>query len=128
MGSFNRESLIEAWLQFVEGDERQLWAMVELLELAETDPQETLAIILDIIDRAPSEYAIGQLTAGPLERLVSANGRQIIDSIETASSTVPQLSHMLQGIYRINVPQDVWERVVAISARVRQMQVRERDD
>lgn len=118
----NRETILDAWLEFVEGDDRQLWAMVKLLRMAEEDPAEALAIIVELMKRATSENAIGQLTAGPLERLVSANGRAVIDSLEATAERQPRLRRMLAGIYRIDVPDDVWRRIVSISGRRRQME------
>lgn len=117
----NREDLLQAWLSFAEGDQNQLWAMVEMLTLAENEPDLALDMILELLARARSDQALGQLTAGPLERLIWKNGRAVIDRVEAVATTTPRLAELLKGIYRIDVPQDVWERIVKISGRTRQM-------
>ena len=76
---------------------------------------------VELLNRARSEEALGQLSAGPLERLISKNGRAIIDRLEAESSTTPRLRELLNGVYRIDVADDVWERVVQISGRRRQI-------
>lgn len=117
----DRARLIEGWLGWVNGDGSKLWAFVEFVKLADTEPNTALDLILEIAARHPEEKVLGQLEAGPLERLLTTNGRSMIDRIETVSTKHPVLRELLNGVYRIDVPQDVWERIVRISGRERQM-------
>ena len=118
----DRAKLIESWLRWVHGDGSKLWAFVEFVKLADTEPNTALDLILEIAALYPEEKVIGQLMAGPLQDLLSKNGRTMIDRVETVSTKHTVLRQMLNGVYRIDIPQDVWERIVRISGRVRQME------
>jgi len=113
--------LEDAWLRVVAGNLADDWALNEMTRCAEEEPQRAFDIILDLIRRGPSKEVLGQIGAGPLEELISANGREIIDRLEAEAVRNPDLADLLNGVYRLDTPDDVWRRVVKISGREREM-------
>jgi hypothetical protein len=115
------EGLTRAFIQYWTGDEASIWVLAKLFEYSEKKPQLALDVILLLLDRAPSEEVLGFVGAGPLQDLIAANGATAIDRIAHEAMTNPRLADSLNGIYRINTPDDVWRRIVQISERSRQM-------
>ncbi len=95
-----RESLISAWIGYAESSEEGLiWACQTLAKLIDDDPAQALAIVLELIDRAPSESVFSVAAAGPLEDLVAFHGRELIDGIERRVEGDEKLRRALTRIW-----------------------------
>ena len=67
--------------------------------------------ILKVIERRPSEWALGMLAAGPVEDLISTCGCDFIDRIEAEAHRNPLFRETLLGVWQNSTPPDLWARV-----------------
>ena len=73
---------------------------------------ETLwRFILKVLERQPSEWALGMLAAGPIEDLISECGTQFIDRIETQARQNPLFREALHGVWQSTTPDTLWARI-----------------
>lgn len=68
--------------------------------------------VLKVLERQPSEWALGMLAAGPIEDLVSECGRIFIDRIETRARRDPLFREALHGVWQSTTPDALWARIV----------------
>lgn len=74
---------------------------------------ETLwRFVLKVLERQPSERALGMLAAGPIEDLISECGTQFIDRIETQARQDPLFREALHGVWQSTTPDALWARIV----------------
>jgi len=77
------------------------------------DPEMAWEAILRIIKLELSEGQIATLAAGPVESLLSWQGPQFIDRIETEARRNPFFRNLLGGVWRQDMPDAIWSRVEA---------------
>jgi hypothetical protein len=53
------------------------------------------------------------LSAGPVEDLLAHYGAQFIDRIEAEVHRSPAFAHILGGVWRRDIPLEIWQRVEA---------------
>ena len=58
----------------------------------------------------PAE-AFSLLAAGPLEDLLSEHGPVFIDRLEQEATASKRFDHLLGGVWRLSMTDDVWNRV-----------------
>ena len=79
------------------------------------EPEIAWEAILKIIrerDLSPDEEAL--LAAGPLEDLLAWHGGPFIDRIEAEAGRNARFNHLLGGVWRREMPQEIWERIQAV--------------
>jgi hypothetical protein len=77
------------------------------------DAEAVWQAVLRIMQRELSEEQISLLAAGPVEDLLALYGAQFIDRIEAEARRSPAFAHVLGGVWRRDVPQEIWQRVEA---------------
>ena len=95
--------------------------LIRLIELSETQPEVVWDVIVEVTRRQPTDEVLGMLGTGPLEDLMWKHGRDFIDRVEEEARINSELRNLLSGIYRGEIDDETWTRVVKISGRERQM-------
>lgn len=120
----DEDRLIGAWihLQHAAPDSeeyaRNLWAEFELSRYSHDDPERCWTLLLQILERAGTDAKVLQgLSAGALEDLLSEHGTEFIDRIEQEAVRNSAFRVLLGGVWRNEIPNDVWRRVQALVAQ-----------
>jgi len=116
----SKERLIAGWLA-MEGapsgsseHEAAFWAFEELDELCSSSPEDAWEVILGVLARIPSDRALGNLAAGPLEDLLARHGSLIIERVEREARRNPAVANLLGGVWQNTMPDNIWARVGAV--------------
>jgi hypothetical protein len=117
MENLNEEKLIRHWILYSEAKEgspereEYYWAESKLTDYIETDPELVWKLLLNILSREISQWAVGLLAAGPLEDLLSDYGPQLIDRVEKEARINPKFRIALTGVWQGGMTDDIWKRV-----------------
>ncbi|HVX15934.1 MAG TPA: hypothetical protein VHC22_32420 [Pirellulales bacterium] len=124
MNKSAQETLVSAWIAAGNTEigsdifRQNLWALEELDDLVEQSAARALEVILAILATAPSSGindVKAKLAAGPMENLLSRHGAEIIESVEKEASANPQFRLLLGGVWRSDMPEEIWLRIRAIA-------------
>jgi hypothetical protein len=77
------------------------------------DPEAVWQAVLRIMQRELTEEQISLLAAGPVEDLLAHYGTQFIDRIEAEAQRSRAFAHVLGGVWRRDIPAEIWQRVEA---------------
>jgi uncharacterized protein DUF6869/uncharacterized protein DUF4339 len=112
----DRERIIREYIEYGEADNPEWgWASDRMYGILDGAPEIAWEIIVELIDRAPSDGALSFFAAGPLQDLLSKDGRCFIDRVVWRSANNEQFRRaigMLRGLGRVD---EVWARVQAIA-------------
>jgi len=86
------------------------WA-ADTHDLEHQDPETLWLLILAILHKDSSMWIKAVLAAGPVENLLVQFGPQFIDRVELTARRDPAFAHMLGGIWRSGMTEDVWNRL-----------------
>lgn len=75
------------------------------------DPEAVWQAVLRIMHRKLTDEQIALLAAGPVEDLLALYGAQFIDRIETEAQRSTAFAHILGGVWRRDMPLEIWRRV-----------------
>lgn len=89
------------------------WASDKMLDLAMENPEELWEVILEVLKRDPPAEVFEVLAAGPLEDYLAELGEQVIDRVELQAASDPKFRHLLGGVWRNSMSEEVWTRVQA---------------
>lgn len=89
------------------------WTFDLLADAAENDPELCWRLIEAVVARDSDEQVLAALAAGPMEDLLARHGPAFIERIETKAAQNPLFRHLLAGVWRNAIPQEIWDRVVA---------------
>jgi hypothetical protein len=95
--------------------------VVELTLLAQDEPERAWRVVLAAIAANPPEDVLGLVGAVPLEDLMQSHGANFIDRVEAEAASNDKFRHLLNGIYRGDIDDATWQRIVRISGRPREM-------
>jgi hypothetical protein len=95
------ESLVSAWF----GGEHTMF------DASTEEPDLAWSAIQEILRRELSEDEKALLAAGPLETLLAWHGPAFIDRVERQAAADGRFNHLLGGVWRCGMPQDIWERI-----------------
>ena len=115
-----QEKLASTWLEYhLSGEEKDFWAVEELQSLAACNFEEAWKVIrainaIKVNDPHWEEFIDGCLAAGPLEDLIVKFGDKLIHQIELESQKNPKLRKQLGLIYKRNISDDLWERILKL--------------
>jgi hypothetical protein len=113
--------LASAWMAEVRdfrknrGTDGSGWATERMWELENEDPEEMWRTIL-VIHRLNSNQEaviVQNLSAGPLEMLLTKHGSQFIERIEEEARKDPSFSTLLGGVDQNRMSEEIWSRVKA---------------
>jgi hypothetical protein len=97
--------LVSKWLS---GEDR---TMADAIIPPLADPEAAWQAVLRIMQHKLSDEQISLLAAGPIEDLLAWHGAQFIDRIEAEAQRSPAFAHVLGGVWRSNMPAEIWRRV-----------------
>jgi len=81
-------------------------------------PELVWQAILEVVHRDLTEEEKGDLAVGPLEELLYLHGAEFIDRVEETAQTDAQFNHLLGGVWRAEMPLEIWERVQKVRREV----------
>jgi hypothetical protein len=82
-----------------------------MFDVVQDAPEVAWLAILQILACELTEDQIAVLAAGPLEDLLAQHGSQFIERIEREAQRTPRFNHLLGGVWRHEMPVEIWERV-----------------
>jgi len=82
-----------------------------MLDAVDDVPESVWSAILKILEHDLTEEQIALLAAGPMEDLLAAHGIQFIERVEREAEQNPRFNHLLGGVWRSSMTEDVWGRV-----------------
>jgi hypothetical protein len=85
----------------------------QLDRICEKDPRRALRVIEMICNKDSTNTIMEALAAGPLENLLVMHGSDVIDQVEHLAKMNPVFKELLGGVWRRDMEEAVWERVVA---------------
>jgi hypothetical protein len=91
---------------------------LEDFSFCQENPELVWQAILEVVRRDLSDEEKGDLAAGPLEELLYFHGADFIDRVEQAAQTNEQFNHLLGGVWRAEMPLEIWERVEKVRKEV----------
>jgi hypothetical protein len=119
------DKIVTAWIAAEQAErgspehEANWWAVSEVMDWAlDGDGDRLWQFILEAYKRDLSDKAIGVLAAGPLEDLLAKQGVAFIDRIEELARKDPKFNHLLGGVWRNFMTDEVWQRVQSIRNHV----------
>lgn len=114
------QTLVDAWIRIQhagpgskEADELW-WAWETVSEWSYENPDHLFAFVLAALKTDNSPKIVANLSAGPLEDLLSNFGPQIIEAVEVEARSNSQFASLLGGVWRNSMTDDVWARVQAV--------------
>ena len=93
-------------IEWFEDDQAMLDA-----DLFVEQPELVWQAILEVLQRDLTDEQKSDLAVGPLEELLYFHGPDFIDRVEQTAKTNPQFNHLLGGVWRSEMPLEIWERV-----------------
>jgi len=116
----DRERLIQEYIAYGEspsGLENWGWASDRMYSLLENLPEVAWNLIVEMIDRCPSDRSLGFVAASPLEDLLSKDGPAFIARVEQRARDSISFRRALGMLRRLGMTADVWQRVRAAAKR-----------
>jgi hypothetical protein len=90
------------------------WTWEIFADASYKNPDFCLKLILAVIERDQSDRVVGCIAAGPTEDLLVYHGSEVIDRVEGLAQEWPLFRKLLAGVWRNDIAQDVWDRIVAV--------------
>lgn len=85
----------------------------DYFDLAFNNLEGLWSMILEVLGRDPPDQVIAVLAAGPLEEYLAQGGDQVIGRVETQAGKDPKFRHLLGGVWKNSMSDEVWARVQA---------------
>jgi hypothetical protein len=116
------DRFIDAWIAFYLEPEKapekkeNWWAVEHVMEwmFPQAEPDRLWQFITLAYKRDMPDIAVASLAAGPLEDLLAHHGPDYIDRIETLARQDPKFRHLLGGVWKNAMTEDIWQRVRTI--------------
>ena len=90
----------------------------EMFDACTENPEAAWQVILTLVDRELTEDQVADLAAGPMEDLLVWHGSRFIDRVEEKATTDTRFNFLLGGVWRREMPQQIWDRVVKVRKQV----------
>jgi hypothetical protein len=107
-------ALVAAYLKhYLTRADSVLWAFNEVSEITLKDAERGWTTIQALIAAAPDEGALAYVAAGPLDEVLEAHGRQIIDRVEELARQSPRFRRPLSRVacFEDSMPEEIRTRV-----------------
>jgi hypothetical protein len=99
-------------------DTSHSWASPELDDLVRDEPERAWRIIIALSEQSTDEECKSLLAAGPIENLLSQHGPAFIERVEQRAAADAEFNHILGGVWRSEITDDVWSRLQAARKQV----------
>ena len=106
-----------AWVQDPDRDESRAGEFIGFDEfewITREHPEHAWQGILAALQEPKAEKSLGILAAGPIEDLLSNHGHAFIDRVEAEARANAKFAAVLGGVWRSQMPEDIWCRVQAV--------------
>lgn len=107
--------LVECWARGLSTDPREKdeygWSYMEPVDDARENPERAWGFILLALETPICATHLGEVAAGPLEELLSFHGSEFIERIEAEARVNPKFAHVLGGVWKYQMTDDIWARV-----------------
>ena len=108
--------LASAWLE----REALQWSSEEVFEVVtRADPKRAWVLILNLVEEAATDDALGAIGAGPIENFLGLNGEAWIVAIEAKAASDPKFCYALSRAWQGRTPDAVWDRVRRVTVERR---------
>jgi hypothetical protein len=87
------------------------WATKLLDDRIDNVPEVAWELVLDLIDKAPGDEALGWVAAGPLEDLLGGWGPDFIERVEALARSNDRFRRCLAGVWSNRMAPDVYSRI-----------------
>jgi hypothetical protein len=104
----NVNELVKAWFD----------CEYTMFDACTEDPEVAWLAILEISRRELTDEQKSLLAGGPLETLLAWHGSDFIDRIETEAKNNSIFNHLLGGVWRQDMPDEIWDRIQKIRKTV----------
>jgi hypothetical protein len=94
------------------------WAWEKFDDLAREDPRACLQLCEEVLEYKPDDRVMALLAAGPLEDVLVRHGPAVIEEVETRARRRPQFRHLLGGVWKNAMKDEVWDRVCKARGKV----------
>jgi hypothetical protein len=125
MNEAELDEIVTAWIAGQQANRRSpeyeanWWALSEVAYWAiEGTGDQLWQFVLETYKRDLPDQVIAVLAAGPLEDLLAKRGPNFIDRVEELARKDPKFNHLLGGVWRNTMSEEVWERVQKIRNHV----------
>jgi hypothetical protein len=86
-----------------------------VMDLRESHPERLWPLLLELIERAPTDEVRGFVAAGPLEDLVRGYPERFVDRLEAATIKSRSFHEAMRSIWGLeDLPDEVRERLMAV--------------
>jgi uncharacterized protein DUF6869 len=117
--------IVDAWIAAQSADsssvesEQNQWAIEHvILSAVDADGDFLWDFVRTAYPRDLPDKVVAVLAAGPLEDLLAKRGTEFIDRVEELARKDPKFNHLLGGVWRNTMPDEVWQRVQSIRNHV----------
>lgn len=112
----DRERIIREYIEYGETEDPEWgWASDRMYSVLENVPELAWDLIVELIERAPSDNSLSFFAAGPLEELLSKYGAQFIERVEQRTESNAKFRRAVGMLRRLGMTDDVWDRVRRIA-------------
>lgn len=82
-----------------------------MFDVCTEQPEVAWSATLRLLTRDLKEEELALLAAGPLETLLAYHGEAFIERVEREAQDNPRFNHLLGGVWRHDMPEEIWKRV-----------------
>jgi hypothetical protein len=114
------EDLARAWIRYMSAETRSeernslFWAWERMSYLKDYLPEKAWTTILLIWSMDQSQRTMQNLSAGPIEDLLSNHGPRMIEKVEAQARLDSSFAKLLGGVWKLNMTDEVWARLQAV--------------
>jgi hypothetical protein len=118
--SHTPQEIAEAWIRVMKADDGSPeeadndWAFSIVYDMIDDDPEHGWPMILEILRRDDGVAILEVLSAGPLEDLLAKHGPAFIDRVEAEARRNPVFARLLGGVWKNQMTDEIWARVLAV--------------
>ena len=87
------------------------WAEDKIFDLTYERPADLWPLILEVLRQTHDTEVLAVLAAGPLEDYLAKCGGHVIASVEAQAASDEKFKHLLGGVWKNSMSDDVWDRV-----------------
>jgi hypothetical protein len=112
-----RDRLLSAWVAFWRAPEGSpdhdavAWAFEAFYDVSNDSPQLCLDLAEEVLNYEIDDELLSVLAAGPVEEVLAVHGEAIIGAVEAKAASNPKFRHLLGGVWKNAMSDEVWARV-----------------
>jgi hypothetical protein len=92
--------------------------MNRIFDAIYSSPADLWEVILEVLRQTEDKEVLAVLAAGPLEDYLGKCGESVIERVEAQAAADPKFKHLLGGVWKNAMSDEVWRRVCACRSEV----------